>query len=167
MRHVRIIFLSIFLLSLFATAQAPKPILKIDGKIAAPITITADDWAKLPRATVMATRGHSKDKVQYEGVPLKVLLEKAGVINPAKIPHRKELLQYVLITASDGYQALFSIAELDEATGATTGVLLADKVEGKPLEANEAPLKLVVPSDKRPERFVRMITTITIGSVAN
>jgi hypothetical protein len=44
--------------------------------------------------------------------------------------------------------------------------LLADKVDGKPLSENEAPLKFVVPSDKRPERFVRMVMGITVGTLA-
>ena len=163
MRRVNAVLLSVLVLSLFAIAQPPKPLLKVDGKVPAPVTITQEDWAKLPRATVSATRGHSKDKVPYEGVALKTVLEKAGVLDPAKPLHGKQLLQYVVVTASDGYRVLFSLAELEEATGGTSNVLLADKVEGKPLTDKEAPLQLVVPSDRRPERFVRTVSTITIG----
>jgi hypothetical protein len=165
-KRINAVLLSVLLLSLLAAAQPAKPLLTIDNKVPAAVSLTQGDWAKLPRATVMATRGHSKDKVQYEGVPLKAVLEKAGVLNAAKPLHGKQLLQYVVITGADGYRVLFSLAELDEATGATSSVLLADTVEGKPLAEKEARLQLVVPSDKRPERFVRMVTGITVATPA-
>jgi DMSO/TMAO reductase YedYZ molybdopterin-dependent catalytic subunit len=167
MRRLHAVLLSVLLLSLFASAQAPKTILKIDGKIAAPITITAEDWAKLPRATVMAHRGHSKETFQFEGVLLKTLLEKAAVLDPQKELKGKALLQYIVVSASDGYRAIFTLAELDEGTGATNGALLADKMEGKPLDEKAAPLQLIVPTDKRPARSARMVTTITVGSIAD
>jgi DMSO/TMAO reductase YedYZ molybdopterin-dependent catalytic subunit len=166
MKRTNAVFLSVLLFSVLAVAQQSTPLLKIDGKIAAPVTITQEDWSKLPRATVSAARGHSKDKSQFEGVPLKAVLEKAGVLNAAKPLHGKQLLQYLVFTANDGYRVIFSLAEVEEATGATTNVLLADKIDGKPLTEKEAPLQLVVPSDKRPERFVRMVNTITVGTLA-
>ncbi len=166
MRRTSAVASAVLFLSLFAAAQT-KPALKIDGKVAAPITITAEEWAKLPRATVMAPRGHSTEKFLFEGVPLKSVLEKAGILDPKKELKGKLLLQYVVITASDGYRAIFSLAELDDATGATANVLLADKMEGKPLNEKEAPLQLIVPTDKRPARCVRMVTTITIGTIAD
>jgi len=166
MKRICAVLLSVLLFSFLAVAQAPKPLLKIDGKINAPITITAEDWAKLPRATVAAHRGHSKETFQFEGVLLKTLLVKAGVLDPEKELKGKSLLQYVVIKANDGYQAVFTLAELDEGTGATNGVLLADKADGKPLEAREAPLQLIVPTDKRPARAARMVTGITIGTIA-
>jgi DMSO/TMAO reductase YedYZ molybdopterin-dependent catalytic subunit len=162
--------LSLFLLSLFAVAQpAPSPVLptgallKIDGKIAAPIAITQAEWAKLPRSTV-AFKGHATEASQYEGVPLKALLEKAGVLQSDNPLRGKGLMQYIIVTGSDGYRVLFSIGELEDATGATANVLLADKVNGKPLDAKAAPLQLIVPTDKRPARCVRMVKTITIGT---
>ena len=137
--------------------------LKIDGKIAAPIIITQEEWAKFPRTTV-AAKGHDTQVAQYEGVPLKALLEKAGVLQADKALRGKALLQYVIVSASDGYRVLFSAGELEDATGATSNVLLADKVDGKALGEHAAPLQLVVPSDKRNARCVRMVTSITVGA---
>jgi DMSO/TMAO reductase YedYZ molybdopterin-dependent catalytic subunit len=174
MKRINAVFFVALLLSLFACAQqapvsAPAVaaqsvvLLKIDGKIAAAISITQAEWAKLPRSTV-AFKGHAAEASQYEGVPLKALLEKAGVLQADKPLRSAGLMQYVIVTGSDGYRVLFSIGELDDATGATGNVLLADKVNGKPLDAKAAPLQLIVPTDKRPARCVRMVTTITIGT---
>jgi hypothetical protein len=166
MNYIRAAVLSLLVISTLGFAQKAAPLLIIDGAIAAPITITQQDWAKLPRTTVSATRGHSKEKVLYEGVPLKVVLENAGVLNASKPLHGKQLLQYVVVSGRDGYSVIFSLAELEEATGATSNVLIADNVDGKPLTEKEAPLQFVVPSDRRPERFVRMVTKITVGTMA-
>lgn len=159
-----------FLLSLafFATAalaQTPKSVLTVQGKNIATVTFSSGDLAKLPHVKVMAPRGHKPEKVEYEGIPLKIILEKAAVLNAEKPLHGKQLLQYVVFTASDGYRVVFSLAELEEATGATTGVILADKIAGQALTEKETPLQLVVPTDKRPERYARMITSITVASV--
>jgi DMSO/TMAO reductase YedYZ molybdopterin-dependent catalytic subunit len=156
--------LLLFLFSALAFAQKPAPLLTINGAGVTPLTITADDWAKLPRASVTAPKGHEGTPAQFEGVPLKLLLQKAGVLDPEKELRGKKLLQYVIVSAKDGYRVLFSIGELDPATGANSNALLADKVDGKPLDEHSAPLQLVIPSDKRPARSVRMVTTITVSS---
>ena len=165
MRRIPTLAFTFLFLSLSAFAQQTKPLLKIDGKIASPIAITQEEWAKLPRATV-AFKGHSAEVTQYEGVPLTVLLAKAGLLQPDKPARGKELLQYIVVTAADGYRVLFSLGELNDATGATSNVLLADKANGKPLAENASPLQLIVPSDKRPARCVRMVTSITVGSAS-
>jgi len=166
MRRVITSVFATLLFSALGLAQQAKPLLVVNGAIPAQVTISQEDWAKLPHATVSAARGHSKEKVQFEGVPLKALLQKAGVLDSEKPLHGQQLLQYVVVSANDGYRVIFSLAELEEATGATANVLLADKIDGKPLNEKEAPLQLVVPSDKRPERFVRMVNTITVGTLA-
>ncbi len=145
--------------------QAPKVLLKVTGAVATPLTLTAADWAKLPRATVAAHRGHKPEMSQFEGVLLKTLLEKAGVLD-AKTPLKGHgYLRYVLVKCDDDYRTLFSLAEVDDATGSTTGVLLADKVNGEPLEIREGPLQLIVPTDKRQARSARMVVEITLVSV--
>ena len=54
-----------------------------------------------------------------------------------------------------------SLAELDQPTHPNK-VLLADTMDGKPLEGPQAPFKLVTPDDSRPERSVRMVSRIRI-----
>ena len=40
--------------------------------------------------------------------------------------------------------------------------ILADKWDGKPLSAKEGPFRIVVPSDKRPARWVRQVTALRV-----
>ncbi len=44
-------------------------------------------------------------------------------------------------------------------------VLVADRKDGKPLDAHEGPFRLVVPGDKRPARSARSIVKIEIRAL--
>ena len=67
----------------------------------------------------------------------------------------------IVAEGSDGYRAAFSLAELDEDFASET-VLIVDSVDGQPLGADQGPLRLVVPGDKRQGRWVRMLKSITV-----
>jgi hypothetical protein len=41
-------------------------------------------------------------------------------------------------------------------------VLIADRVDGKPLSARDGPLKIVVPGDKRADRWVRGVERLRV-----
>jgi Oxidoreductase molybdopterin binding domain len=71
------------------------------------------------------------------------------------------MVSYVLATAADGYRVVYSLAELDPAF-LDSDVLVADQMNGAPLDEREGPLKLVAPHDKRPARWVRMLKSITV-----
>ncbi len=66
----------------------------------------------------------------------------------------------VRVTASDHYQVVFSLAELDPALG-NEQVILADTQDGHPLTKDD-PFRLVVPGDKRPARWIHNVTTIEV-----
>ncbi|HUJ30014.1 MAG TPA: hypothetical protein VLY23_01940 [Candidatus Acidoferrum sp.] len=51
-----------------------------------------------------------------------------------------------------------SLAELDS-DFQDSDVLVADTLEGTPLDSKEGPFKLVAPHDKRPARWVRMVSS--------
>jgi len=70
----------------------------------------------------------------------------------------------VVATASDGYRAVFALAEFDP--GFTDQViLLADKRDGKSLSAREGPLRIIVPSEKRHARWVREVSSLTVRNI--
>ena len=70
----------------------------------------------------------------------------------------------MLVEAADGYKVVFALAEIDP-DFATREVLLADKRDGKPLDAKEGPYRIVAPGDKRPARWIRQITAFKIVAV--
>ena len=139
--------------------------IKIGGTVATPYSFSLDDMKKMPRKTVRVENAHAKKTEVYEGVPLTALLQKAGVLQGEQL-RGKGMTGYLLVEAADDYHVLFSLAELDTSFQ-DSEVLLADTIDGAPLAPDQGPLKLVVPHDKRPARWIKMVAGITIGRVGN
>jgi len=133
--------------------------LAVDGDVSTPLALTVADLAKMPRETATLAEMDGS-KVAYEGVPLTEILKKAGVAF-GKEMRGKALAGYLLAEARDGYQVVFSLGELD-AEIAGTGVIVADRRDGQPLSAQQGPIRLVVTSDKRPARSVRMVERLHV-----
>ncbi|MDP0964833.1 hypothetical protein Q6264_28505, partial [Klebsiella pneumoniae] len=72
--------------------------------------------------------------------------------------------KYVLIKCSDGYQVLFSLAELD-ASIQDKNVIVADTADGKPLLPEKGPLRIIAEGEKKPARSSYQVTELFIGSV--
>jgi len=139
-------------------AQAPATTLKVTGDVATPLTLTEADMKSLPRTKVeIKEEGRG---VIYEGVSVGEILKKAGV--PVGAGMRGNVLaSYVIASASDGYQVVFSLGELDQALS-NSDIIVADTADGKPLFAYQGPFRLVTPKDSRAARSVRMLDHLEV-----
>ncbi len=124
-------------------------------------TLTAAQIANAPHVAV-DTHDHAA-AAHFEGVPLSAVLSLAGVQlgDTMRGPRMAEAL---LVEAADGYKVVFALAEADPAF-ATREIILADKRDGKPLDAKEGPFRIVAPGDARPARWVRQVTTLRVIAV--
>jgi DMSO/TMAO reductase YedYZ molybdopterin-dependent catalytic subunit len=148
--------------SALAQTTPPGPQLKIGGAVSTPLTLTAADLRKMPRTTLHVTNSHENKSETYEGVLLEELLRSAGVSHGEQL-RGKMMTAYVIAEAEDGYKVVFSLAELD--SGMTDSeILVADTVDGAPIDAKRGPFRLVAPHDKRPARWVRMLKSITVSA---
>jgi hypothetical protein len=73
------------------------------------------------------------------------------------------MTSYVIAEATDGYRVLFALAELDS-DFLNSEVLVADTLDGAPIDAKRGSIRLVAPHDKRPARWVRMLKSIIVSS---
>jgi hypothetical protein len=123
-----------------------------------PLSLTLADLKAMPR-----TRLEVKDEgrtVVYEGVLVGEILKRAG--SPVGPEMRGNAISsYVLASASDGYQVVFSLAELDPAF-TSNDVIVADTIDGKPLFAYQGPLRIIAPKDARAARSVRMLQRLDV-----
>ncbi len=46
-------------------------------------------------------------------------------------------------------------------------IIVADRMNGKPLDPKEGPFKIVVPGDKRPARWIRMLTALQVENAVS
>ena len=132
-----------------AWAQAAATV-KVVGEVLTPLTLTAADLAAMPRTTASA-----KDKQgvshSFSGVAIAEIFNKAGV-TAGKQLRGENLAKYLLVTCADGYQVVFSLAELDSS--------FTDRVA--PLSASTGPFRLIVPGEKKPARNCFQVTTLAI-----
>jgi hypothetical protein len=125
---------------------------------AAPVTVSAEDLAKLPRQTALLN-DHGK-RISYEGVLLHDVLARGGV-DFGKELRGKQLSTYIAALATDGYEVVYALAEFDP-TVMDSGIIVADKRDGQPLANNEGPLRIIAPHDKRPTRCLKSLQEIDI-----
>lgn len=149
------------LLALLLPAQETPATLEVSGAVKQPLTLSTADLAKMPRSSVTTTNNGME--TVYEGVWLHEILKKAGVPQGSEL-RGKALASYVLASASDGYQVLFSLGELDPAF-IDNQILLADTANGKALFGAQGRFRLVVPKDKPGARSVRMLTKLEVVQV--
>ena len=136
-------------------------------KVVAPdktLSFTAAEFAALPHTELTATDPHTQARRQFSGVAVRELLTRIDAPLGDKL--RGPALQLAVIAhAKDSYGVVFSLAEFDDAFSNRT-ILLADQEDGKPLAENAAPLRLILPGDKKAARLARMIVSLEIVSLA-
>lgn len=126
------------------------------------VVLSRADLEALPHVKVTASE-HSSGPVNFEGVTLKSVLEKAGV-SFGESMKGKRLTNCLLVEAADGYRAVIALPELDPAfTDKQT--LLAFLRDGKALGEKEGPYRIVIPEEKRMARWVRQVTALRIVDV--
>ena len=141
-----------------ATAAAAEGNLIVAGDVTQSLTITPADLKAMPRTTVTVSEA-GKDSV-YEGVLVTELLKRAGAPVGRDLSG-KAVATYVRASAKDGYQVVFSLAELDQ--GFTTNdIIVADTIDGKALFDYQGPFRIVAPHDKRGARSIRMLQRIEV-----
>jgi hypothetical protein len=122
------------------------------------VTLSPADLKTYPRTTV--TLQEDGRSIVYEGVLLGEVLSRAGAPLGAEL-RGNNVASYVLARARDGYQVVFSLAEVDPAfTGSQ--IIIADTIDGKPLFDYQGPLRIVAPGDKRGARSIRMLDRLEI-----
>lgn len=144
-------------------ALAAEPVLKLtfaDKSLA----FTAEEFAALPHTEAKLPDQNGKAERTYSGVVLRDLLTRIGA--PLGDKMRGEgLMLGVIVRSKDNYAVLYSLAEFDENFSQRT-ILLADQENGEILPPSAAPLRIVMPGDKRGARSARQVTSIEVISLA-
>jgi hypothetical protein len=123
-------------------------------------------WAQLKTLPQQTATGNNLGTVHsYEGVSLLTVLE-AGGIAPTRSLKEHMLRRVVTVEGADGYRASFTLSELDPTIGRKLVLLVAHE-DSKPLARDDGPVRLVVPSDERPARWVRQVVRIRVADVGS
>jgi hypothetical protein len=132
--------------------------LTVDGKAT---KFSVADLQAMPQTTVMVHNEHTKVDESYTGVLLGELLAKSG-FPVDKTTHRKMLRSYLVAEGMDKYWVRYSVTEI-EFSEHEGNVIVATSMGGKPL-GDDGQLKLIDSGDKKPQRWVRNLSAITVKS---
>jgi DMSO/TMAO reductase YedYZ molybdopterin-dependent catalytic subunit len=152
-----------------ARAQGPGPAtLSVRGNVEHVLTLSIDDLKQLPVQriedvrVVRSTRSAStvpEVTRRYTGCLLRDVLERAKPVDKNRLDLRSSV---VILTASDGYRAIFSWAEL-YLSPIGDGALVVYERDGAVLPADEGPLALVSLKDTRPgPRHVKWLQSVEL-----
>ena len=127
--------------------------LRVVGEVQHELTLTVDDLRALAMRRALASGGG------YTGIRLIDVLEEAEIRRDARLALRRT---YVVASATDGFQVVFSWAELFN-TAVGGGVLVAFERDNAPLRDGEGRIALVSLADERPgTRHVKWLSRIDV-----
>lgn len=137
--------------------------LTIDAGPNEKVVLTPAQLKAMPHQSVTVVNFRTKKSETYSGVPLIDLLAPLGV------PHGERMMgpkvaKYIVATGSDNYKSVLSLGEADPAFHSGM-VLVADTLDGKPLDAKSGPFRLVLSEDKNQTRGVWGLVEIDVHQV--
>jgi len=153
------IIIAFIVFATVTTSLVKAQTVKVTGEVATPLALTVADLHQYTQTTVMRKEHDGKDHT-YTGVTLSDILIKAGVTMGQQLKG-KNLIKYLLAEASDGYQVVFALAELDKSFTDRT-IILADTIDGKPLAAGDGPFRIIVQDEKKPARCMKQVTALKV-----
>ncbi|WES98500.1 molybdopterin-dependent oxidoreductase [Chryseobacterium arthrosphaerae] len=136
--------------------------LKVSGEVPDPLELSLTDLSEMPRKEA-SLKNKDGSIHKYTDVSVQDILAKAGAPS-GKALHGENISKYLLAKCTDGYQVLFSLAELD-ASIADKNVIVADTVDGKPLPESKGPLRLIAEGEKKPARSSYQLEALVVGQI--
>jgi hypothetical protein len=143
-------------------ASTPSTELTLRGLDGKALTLSPADLAAMPHKTVTVMNHHTNANETYSGVALSDLLAKVGAPQGSDVKGKLFMIG-VIATGTDKYSVLFAIAETDPTIHAGD-IVVADQMNGQKLDADGA-FKLVSTEEKRPARWVRNLSSISVVEV--
>jgi len=132
---------------------------KITGEVTTPLDLKLADMQQYKQTNVVRKDRDGNDHT-YTGVILAELLQKAGATLGSDLKG-ENLTKFISVEASDGYQVVFALAELDKSFTDRT-IILATVMDGKPLAAGDGPFRIIVQDEKKPARCIKQVTAIKV-----
>lgn len=153
-----------------AASAVTSSTVRVDGLVTTPKTYTFSDLQALPSTTqsVSFLSGGGAQTHTYTGTSLWGVVNASGIQTDPAV--RNDILRkYVLATATDGYQVVFSGGELNPGFGNRPDFLAyAETIGGVsgPL-GSDGMARIAVPGDVRGGRYVSNVVSLTVGTSAS
>jgi hypothetical protein len=145
------------------TSTATSSWLRIDGDVPARTLSIEDVEAMASKKVDWTQEGETH---AYQAVPLETILCSVGIgpcdtsaTKPSETRPGWELA--VVATAADGFESVFSVAEVFHEMGRTEAYVVT-REKGDRLDDSVGPFRLIVPTDAEGSRSVRKLERLTV-----
>lgn len=136
--------------------------ISIEGAVEHAGSLTLADLKREPATTetVALKTGKGMLTGSYTGVLLWTLLERAVIkVSPGS---KNDVMRHtIVVTGSDGYATVLSVAEIDPEFGGDRAIIAYSK-DGQLLAAERGFARLILPADKSAGRAISGIASITV-----
>lgn len=146
-----------------ATAQATQPLgqLTVRGADGAAHVLTRDSLARLPQEEVRG-RIHDGPELVFRGPALAAVIALTGT--STDLVRGKALRLVVFAQARDDYAVAYSLGEASPGLSGRR-IIVALTQDGKPLDAETGPMRMVVEGDLRQARWIRQLDRLAVVEV--
>ena len=169
MAGLRVSLLLGLVVGLAEASDASAPAVRIEGALPKTGALSQLELEKLGVTTVPWTnhgQTHQVTGVRVDDVLLHFGFQPGAMGKDVPVKDKVKGYRQVLVaTARDGFQAVFSCAELSHGMGGTTA-LVVWQIDGKPLGPDVGPLRLVVVTDGEPARSIRQLESLRVLDVS-
>ena len=149
-------------MSMPKTAAAASTSLTITGLGGKTAALSPADFKALPHVTVTVHNAHDNKDESYSGVSVATLL---AAVLPAKGEGLKTSTNMMIVVAgaTDGFQVAITLCDTNPDCRSGQAIV-ADAIYGEPIKADGA-FKLILTEDKKPARWARNLSTLTVKAV--
>jgi DMSO/TMAO reductase YedYZ molybdopterin-dependent catalytic subunit len=134
--------------------------LRIEGAVAQPVTLTIDDLRERYQPHNVDTSYANDERVakaSFVGARVWDILESVGVVMNTEKPE----MMRVMARSVDGFRCVIKWHEFDP-TADNKLILVAYIQDGQPIQGKHGPLRLVVPGDPQGLRYIGNLASITV-----
>ncbi len=147
----------------FVTLPDGNSAVTVDGQVLNPLALTVESLqSDFSAQTIDVTylSGQETVTTSFTGVPLWQIINAAQPNFDADVRNDR-LSTFIVITGSDGYQAVISWGEIDPEFAGQM-ILIAYEQEGSLITDTQGPIRLVVSSDVRGGRYVSGVVNMSL-----
>ena len=157
-----------------AQEHAGMPMAKAPARPSTSLTVTLLDgvtnsyapeqFKALPHISVKVHNAHNDQDETYSGVPVDTLINRAVGNGASHNPqHVAPNVQVIVAGATDNFRVVITLCDTNPQCRSGQAIV-ADALNDKPLAADGA-FKLILTEDKKPGRWARNLSSLTVKSV--
>ena len=122
-----------------------------------------EQFKALQHVSVSVHNAHNNHDETYSGVPVATLVNPTAAAGSSSGSHASPNVQVIIAGATDNFHVVITMCDANPQCRSGQAIV-ADQLDGQPL-GNDGAFKLVLTEDKKPARWARNLSSLTVKAV--